>query len=578
MIKTIHIKAMSVRKGSLFLTAFALLCACCLFADGLPLIDSDIESKWFGALFLIFAMGMFLPYGMRMRAVSFRAMDLAVGILFAWVVVRSIGHVTLLYYLRLAAVGVLYVMFWMVGRSYAKATGITVAVLTVVLALFGLGQWLHIIPNGGSAFPVVGTFDNPAGYASSLAIGVPFVLPFVKDERRGVRVAAVGSLLLVLTVLVATESRAALLATLAVLVLWATSSSRRPVGTFWKVAVPVLLAAALVGMYFLKKDSADGRLLIWWVTLGLIARHPIAGGGTHAFWRAYMPAQADFFRLHPDSRFALLADNVRHPFNEYLSVLLQWGVVGFVLLAVVVLLAIQAWRSHHDRESDTSLLALVALGIVASFSYPMNYPFAWIILMGGLATLGSATPAIKVLSLRQTVSALAVTLASVTLFATSAVQYRCYSEWHSVAHHRPAVKMEKLAETYEKLLPHMKRDSYFLNNYAAELYYHKWYEEAAGVLEEVAEYRCDYDILHLKGDLRKDQQLLSDARDSYSTMSYMCPNRYLPLFRLFKIAVYDGDYSCATILANAILKMQPKVLSPQMTYIQENCSSFLLNS
>lgn len=578
MIRELHTMQQVNAKRVLLVLVFALLCGVSLFADGLPLIDSDIESKWFGTLFLVFAMGALSALGGHSRTVTVRAMDWAVGLVLVWVVIRSIGHVTLLYYLRLAAVGVLYVGFRMAGRRYAKEAGLTVAVLTVVLAMYGLGQWLHVIPAGGRSFPVVGTFDNPAGFASALAMGVPFVLPFVKHERRGVQVAAVGALLLVLVVLAAAQSRAALLATLAVLVLWAASSSHRPVGTFWKVAVPVLLAAAFVGMYFLKKDSADGRLLIWWVTLRLIMQHPVVGGGTHAFWRAYMPAQADYFRLHPDSRFALLADNVRHPFNEYLSVLLQWGVVGLLLLAIVVLLAVRAWRSHRDSEKDTSLLALVALGIVACFSYPMNYPFAWIILTGGLATFGSATPAWRPRQFPSLVQTTIVTIVSTALLVTSAIQYHYYEEWHNVAHHRPAVAMEKLAETYERLLPHMKRDSFFLYNYAAELYYHKRVIAALSFINDSMRGQDDYLTEYLYANILLAMDDSKEAMGIFDTLSNMCPSLFVPVFKKFEISVRNNDKEKALYYAKDIVSKPIKKESQQVNHIRTCCVEYINNN
>lgn len=578
MIRELHTMQQVNAKRVLLVLVFALLCGVSLFADGLPLIDSDIESKWFGTLFLVFAMGALSALGGHSRTVTVRAMDWAVGLVLVWVVIRSIGHVTLLYYLRLAAVGVLYVGFRMAGRRYAKEAGLTVAVLTVVLAMYGLGQWLHVIPAGGRSFPVVGTFDNPAGFASALAMGVPFVLPFVKHGRRGVQVAAVGALLLVLVVLAAAQSRAALLATLAVLVLWAASSSHRPVGTFWKVAVPVLLAAAFVGMYFLKKDSADGRLLIWWVTLRLIMQHPVVGGGTHAFWRAYMPAQADYFRLHPDSRFALLADNVRHPFNEYLSVLLQWGVVGLLLLAIVVLLAVRAWRSHRDSEKDTSLLALVALGIVACFSYPMNYPFAWIILTGGLATFGSATPAWRPRQFPSLVQTTIVTIVSTALLITSAIQYHYYEEWHSVAHHRPAVAMEKLAETYERLLPHMKRDSFFLYNYAAELYYHKRVIAALSFINDSMRGQDDYLTEYLYANILLAMDDSKEAMGIFDTLSNMCPSLFVPVFKKFEISVRNNDKEKALYYAKDIVSKPIKKESQQVNHIRTCCVEYINNN
>ena len=576
MIRELHTMQQVNAKRVLLVLVFALLCGVSLFANGLPLIDSDIESKWFGTLFLVFAMGALSALGGHSRTVTVRAMDWAVGLVLVWVVVRSIGHVTLLYYLRLAAVGVLYVGFRMAGRRYAKETGLTVAVLTVVLAMYGLGQWLHVIPAGGRSFPVVGTFDNPAGFASALAMGVPFVLPFVKHGRRGVQVAAVGALLLVLVVLVAAQSRAALLATLAVLVLWAASSSHRPVGTFWKVAVPVLLAAAFVGMYFLKKDSADGRLLIWCVTLRLIMQHPVVGGGTHAFWRAYMPAQADYFRLHPDSRFALLADNVRHPFNEYLSVLLQWGVVGLLLLAIVVLLAVRAWRSHRDSEKDTSLLALVALGIVACFSYPMNYPFAWIILTGGLATLGSATPAWRPRQFPSLVQTTIVTIVSTALLITSAIQYHYYEEWHNVAHQ--SIYSKQVQSKYARLYRQLRRDPFFLYNYAAVLKQNEETADALRVACQCEEFIFDYDARFLEAELQFQSGKQCEAKPIYEQLTHMCMNRFIPTYRLFLMAKEENDYEKALEYSRLIVGKEEKVKSDKTAFIKQVCSQFINQS
>lgn len=569
----IYTKDTSAGKGLPFLAIFALLCGCCLFADGLPLIDSDIESKWFCALFFIFVIGLVFPFRMCSSTVSVRFMDLAVSILFSWVIVRSIGHVTTQYYLRLAAVGVLYVVFRLSDILFNRATVIILAALTVSLALFGLEQLLHVFSNGGSSFSVVGTFDNPAGYASSLVMGMPFVLSFLKDERRGIRMAAAVSSLLVLIVLIATESRAALLAALAVLLLRIVPSFRQ-VTTFWKVAGPaLLLAVALTGLYYLKKDSADGRLLIWWITLRLILQHPVLGGGTHAFWREYMPAQADFFRLHPDSRFALLADNVRHPFNEYLSVLLQWGVVGFVLLVAIMLLAIHAWRSHRDRDSDMFFQTLQALGIVACFSYPMNYPFAWIILMGGLARLGHDTPAAKVHLSHQIVLAFIVALVSATLMVSSIFQYHYYSEWYFVAHQ--SVYSKQVRFKYELLYKRLKKNPFFLYNYAAVKKRNAEADDALCVIKQCEELMADYDAIFLEAEMLFQSGYYVAANSLYEQLSHMCMSKYIPIYRLFLIAEEEGNTEKALHYCQMILNKEEKAQSSKTIFIKQVCSQYL---
>lgn len=49
----------------------------------------------------------------------------------------------------------------------------------------------------------------------------------------------------------------------------------------------------------------------------------------------YMLYQAAYFRSHPDSPFAILADNVKAPFNEYLWMAAQWGLVSLIFVYII---------------------------------------------------------------------------------------------------------------------------------------------------------------------------------------------------------------------------------------------------
>ena len=66
--------------------------------------------------------------------------------------------------------------------------------------------------------------------------------------------------------------------------------------------------------------------------------HPIIGHGHRGFEREYMLRQADFFREHPDSEYAVLADEIRHPLNEFLYVWVNYGVAAPVALLLLLLL------------------------------------------------------------------------------------------------------------------------------------------------------------------------------------------------------------------------------------------------
>lgn len=86
----------------------------------------------------------------------------------------------------------------------------------------------------------------------------------------------------------------------------------------------MLFTASSVFLYHYKKDSADGRLLIWQCTWNMIKERPLYGYGYGGFQANYMDEQAQFFRTHPNSRYAQLADDVKSPFNEYLGVLTEF--------------------------------------------------------------------------------------------------------------------------------------------------------------------------------------------------------------------------------------------------------------
>ena len=84
------------------------------------------------------------------------------------------------------------------------------------------------------------------------------------------------------------------------------------------VGSATLVITILVGLYFLKKDSGDGRLLIWQCSGQMIADKPLFGHGTGGFQKEYMLYQASYFRNHPESGYKMRADIVKHPFNEFI--------------------------------------------------------------------------------------------------------------------------------------------------------------------------------------------------------------------------------------------------------------------
>jgi len=83
----------------------------------------------------------------------------------------------------------------------------------------------------------------------------------------------------------------------------------------------------LAGAYYLKKDSADGRWLIWKVSTRVITQHPF-GVGLCNFAGCYSEQQAAYFASGAGSaQEQYVEGNSEYGFNEYLQIGVEFGVL-----------------------------------------------------------------------------------------------------------------------------------------------------------------------------------------------------------------------------------------------------------
>ena len=125
----------------------------------------------------------------------------------------------------------------------------------------------------------------------------------------------------------------------------------------------------------MKKDSADGRLLIWNCAWEMIKDAPLTGHGSGSFRAHYMDYQAAYIEAHPDNHYVTLADNVLSPFNEYIHFTLNFRLIGLFLIFIGT--GYLWWKNRNRKDIDGKVAAffLYGIGIFSLFSYPFTYPF-----------------------------------------------------------------------------------------------------------------------------------------------------------------------------------------------------------
>ena len=239
-------------------------------------------------------------------------------------------------------------------------------------AVWGLLQVYGYEPSNHSLYALTGSFYNPGPYSGFLAMCLPLALhEWLEGKRIGKHVALVA-LVLMLVVLPSGMSRSAWLAALVASGYVFGMHYREKVCRYWKYFCMggLLLAVLGVGAYHWKKDSADGRLLMWKIAFTEVVV-PWNGVGWENVPGAYGLGQERYFASGKGTpQEERVAGAPEYVFNEYLQVGIAWGFpVMFAILLMVIILF--SW-GHRDRQFGVCG-GLFSLVIFAFASYPFQF-------------------------------------------------------------------------------------------------------------------------------------------------------------------------------------------------------------
>lgn len=296
--------------------------------------------------------------------------------------------------ITLIAVFFLFYSIW-IRLKDETALFIFFTFLALIVSLWGFGQFIGLFSSYNGSFSVTGPFDNPAGISASLVVLFPFSLYccFYLEKKHCLFAIIVACLTVVVIIL--SKARTSILATFVIIIFFLIRQFKErniKLSIVHYTAIFVICLSLFTGLFFMKKESANGRLLIWQCTGQIIFSKPLFGYGASGFTANYMNEQANYFTKHPDSKYVMLADNIRHPFNEFLKWTVNYGVVGLLLTLLLIMIPLCLSRKKHSQELFFIRLSLLSIGICAFFSYPLNYPFLQLMTIVVLAYTLAANP------------------------------------------------------------------------------------------------------------------------------------------------------------------------------------------
>jgi len=481
---------------------------------------------------------------------------------------------------------VLYVCCRVIFSSYKKS----MEILTFLLLLCGIGQVcigvsqaLGFSHSLNSNFSITGTFFNPGPYSAFIATSFTLAAGLLSridyksnDYMKSLQfwVAATCAFLSII-IIPSTMSRSAWISIAVVLIiivckeLSATRVIKRLIqrcrfNTIIGLTLIVAITLSLfAGMYYMKKDSADGRVLIWKNTISLIKEKPLTGVGFGQFGVAYGNRQSEYFSSDERSLDEIRVAGVpQYAFNDYLQMATEQGIPSALLFVVFIIFVIISLV----KSRSILLYPFLTLLLFSLTSYPLNVlPVAIVFVLISATTHDRSFILINNRKTNMAIfSLLMVTgiFVSGRQFINNIDKYRAYKDWSEAQILYNMQYFEEASKDYKRIYVHIKDQEKFLFEYGRSLNQIKEFEKSNEILLMGTKISGDPMFYNVMGNNYKSLGLFKEAEASYKRAYYGVPNRLYPLYLLSKLYYDTGQSEEFYIYSDKVLNFDPKVVSP----------------
>ncbi len=455
-------------------------------------------------------------------------------------------------------------------------------------AVLGAMQLMGMEYSRHSLFDVTGTFFNPGPYSAYLVVVLSIATAYIY-KRRGLycypyfkKTMSIRNILptciylsccitfyATIIILPATWSRAAFVAYFAVLLVLLYRKYKR--WMLWLVCGSLLAGTLL---YFVKQDSANGRVLMNTVSAKAIQEHPLTGHGIGGFSHAFAESQANYFRINPDSPFVEVAGSPEYAFNELLQIGVEQGVIGMLCFAAI---AIGSLIVLLRRRCELGY-GWLALLVFSFFSYPFSLqPFRImaVVFVAYAASIASKeTGNSPMRNKLPHIVVVVVSMVAVCLMLPRVKQkVKATSDWEMVSGYRSAAFADDYAEWYMTLNDNPK----FLFAYGKMLHEMKRYNDSNAVLHDGLKVSADPMFHVVIGNNYKALGAFKEAEEHYTRAFFQGPNKMYPLYQLLQLYIEVNDRIKAQEMAQHIVNFNPKIRSSATDEMKEFAKEYITN-
>lgn len=543
----------------------------------------------------------------RTGIIGINVFDCLLFLIIAWIIVNAFvfQEASSQSYRLFDLIGL--VMFYVAVRAFGKEKNhflLTLLILgATVQVIYGQLQLYGFYPSLHSGFPLTGSFFNPGPYSGYLSAVFPcalglylFVHKLLPNEYKRwqsilkyISLATCGGILLVLPV---AQSRAAWLAVLVSSVFllyhryhWGNQLMGfidLPIKKFIAAFLSAIFLLGLLGnIYLFKKDSAEGRLLIWKASLSMIKEKPRGGLGFDRFKAGYMESQAAYFYENPENHSAYLADDVVYAFNEGLQLLVEQGIIGLLLVFSMILMLFRSGKNKARVSLRVAQAGILSILVFGMFSYPSHILPIKLCAVLYLAIAAEETDVLLYRKIRTgnplIVWGLTLSLLVMTTFGGVKLigLYNASKEWKEALGLYNGGDYLGSIQKYRNAYPYFDKEGDYLTNFGKALSVQGLHKEAIMTLEHARQYAGSTIIQTTLGDSYKALGQYKEAEEAYKLAVVMLPDRFYARYLLAKLYEGTGENDKFIPLAQYLIEKEPKVPSQAVEEIKMEMRNIL---
>jgi len=513
----------------------------------------------------------------------------------------------------------------LIFNSYPKQHTIfpVISIIAGIESLICVLQFFKIVPSLNLYFAVTGTWVNPNVTAMYLAMSFPALLYCVVAGNQKWKKIFTALLFLVVLAVILLKCRTAIIGILIAsvfilqhrfqIIQWINTKFNKPEKVF--VALAMLTAVCFISFiaWNIKKESAEGRILIWKLSAGMGKNKPGTGYGYGMFERNYNLVQAAHFKTgNGTDAEKKNATQAFMAYNEYLENLIEGGIGGFTFfIAFTAMLLYGGLLKSKSGVNESPQKAPRTTGGASPKNAkkpatplgPMPVTYAGILTFTGMSLINftfTATPAMCLFMLY------AAMLVSATFDAGSFRQFSIPPLWQKIpaiffvvcgsyiiyfnagtalGHHqvKSAIILANKGDTQEALNllkqqpVQVKNTEIYCRTLGALYINNKRIDSALIAFQHASLFTSSPDLYIKIGNCQQALHQYNKAIDSYNTALNIQPSLFAPRYALLQLFIRQKDSSKVIQTATDIINLEPKVLKPEIKQYKEFASRILLH-